>query len=513
MQAARKLQVLKVLGRGTPLCRRFSSSQNVSPFQLLNARNPRPDSLNPLSRVTGSVGGNHFCQPYSVTHTRKVADENLPTQKASLAERPPSRVSIPLDGESVEFSAILLRDACFCPACVHESTKQRLFSTADIPTNVHARVVEVDALSESVSIAWENDVPGHRKEHVTEMSMAALRNIVQSGQAPGSHQDSFLPPVLWSQEPLNLPDYDYDAYMKDDHTLYQLISQLRTEGLAFVTNIPGREESLATIATRIGPIKDTFYGQTWDVRTVPAAINAAYTSHDLDFHTDLLYFQHPPHIQLLHCIQSASLGGASVFADAFKAAVDLFHSDTDAFNTLATVPVNYHYNHPDSNVYHTTKPVIDLSPLRIGDTVYTRVQDYLNAMESLHAGDAGVEWQTAVLVESLQKINWGPPFLAPFSNHESPMDPGNPALSALNSKADEWHWAASKFNALLQRPEYLYERKMNPGECVLFDNTRTLHSRRAFDMADVGMPRWLRGTYVDKDPYLSKLRVLQNQFR
>lgn len=214
--------------------------------------------------MTGSVGGNYFRQPYSVTHTRKAVDENLPTEKASLAERLPSRVSIPLDGESVEFSAVLLRDACSCPACVHESTKQRLFSTADIPTNVHARAVEVDALSESASITWENDVPGYSKEHVTELSMAALRNIVQSGQAPGSHRDSFLPPVLWSQEPLNLPDYDYDAYMKDDHTLYQLISQLRTEGLAFVTNIPGLEESLATIATRIGPIKDTFYGQTWD---------------------------------------------------------------------------------------------------------------------------------------------------------------------------------------------------------------------------------------------------------
>lgn len=84
------------------------------------------------------------------------------------------------------------------------------------------------------------------------------------------------------------------------------------------------------------------------VRTVPAAINAAYTSHDLGFHTDLLYFQQPPHIQLLHCIQSASSGGASVFADAYKAAVDLFHTDIEAFDILATVPVNYHYNHPDS---------------------------------------------------------------------------------------------------------------------------------------------------------------------
>ncbi|KAL6912494.1 hypothetical protein FSST1_010254 [Fusarium sambucinum] len=82
----------------------------------------------------------------------------------------------------------------------------------------------------------------------------------------------------------------------------------------------------------------------------------------------------------------------------------------------------------------------------------------------------------------------------------------------LNENVDKWHEAAFKFNALLQRSEYLYERKMNSGDCVLFDNTRTLHSRRAFEAADVGKPRWLRGTYVDKDSYFSQLRVLKNRF-
>lgn len=248
------------------------------------------------------------------------------------------------------------------------------------------------------------------------------------------------------------------------------------------------------------------------VRTVPEAINAAYTSQDLGFHTDLLYFDQPPHIQLLHCVQSASLGGASVFADAYRAAVDLFHADLDAFDTLATVPVNYHYNHPDSNIYRTTKPVIDLRPLRIGDIVYTHIQDYIMELSNRSGTSKLTE---ATLAGCMDKINWGPPFLAPFSNHEESTGEGPaalPALSVLNSKVEKWHRAASKFNALLQRPEYLYERKMNPGECVLFDNTRTLHSRRAFEMADVGKPRWLRGTYVDKDPYYSKLRVLQHKF-
>jgi hypothetical protein len=94
--------------------------------------------------------------------------------------------------------------------------------------------------------------------------MTTLRNISSSGCYAGSLKDPVPSQVLWTQEPLNLPDYDYQEYMKDDQILHQVICQLRTHGVAFVTGIPGVEESLATMATRIGPIKDTFYGYTWD---------------------------------------------------------------------------------------------------------------------------------------------------------------------------------------------------------------------------------------------------------
>lgn len=190
--------------------------------------------------------------------------------------------------------------------------------------------------------------------------------------------------------------------------------------------------------------------------------------------------------------------------------MDLFHLDPEAFDTLATVPVNYHYNHPGSNIYHTTKPVIDLRPLRQGNAVYENVQEYLRILEIQQSGSESKSADT-ILAESMVKINWGPPFLAPFSNHENGV--AKPALPALNRKVERWHRAAAKFNTLLQRPDYLFERKMSPGDCVLFDNTRTLHSRKAFDAADVGKPRWLRGAYVDKDPFMSKLRVLQNKYR
>ncbi|KAF5570148.1 gamma-butyrobetaine hydroxylase [Fusarium phyllophilum] len=330
-----------------------------------------------------------------------------------------SRVPISIDSQTQKFSPLLLRDSCQCPLCVHESTYQRLFSTADIPANVQARSVEIDSVSQSVNIKWDNDAPGYGQDHTTNLSMASLRGIIEPGSLPGLGRDKHAAQVLWTTEPY-LRDFDYDEYIKNDEAVYKLIHQLRTDGLAFITNVPGKVESLATIAERIGPVQDTFYGRTWDVRTVPQAINAAYTSADLGFHTDLLYFQNPPHVQLLHCIQSASKGGATVFADAYKSAVDLFHLDPEAFETLATVPVNYHYNHPDDNVYRTTKPVIDLRPLQVGEKVYTRVQDYAQDYHELSIRNGGPGWSDSVLVEHMLKINWGPPFLAPFSNHQDP---------------------------------------------------------------------------------------------
>jgi gamma-butyrobetaine dioxygenase len=246
------------------------------------------------------------------------------------------------------------------------------------------------------------------------------------------------------------------------------------------------------------------------VRTVPSAINAAYTSQSLDFHTDLLYFQNPPHIQLLHCIQSSSSGGASVFVDAYKSAIQLLSSDVEAFNTLASIPVNYHYNHPDSNLYHTTKPVFELRPLRIGDATYRTMAEYLEAWRQKQA--EGVVLPNITAADCLEKINWGPPFQAPFSLQEQSAQPAHASANpreALNLKVERWHDAARKFNCLLHRAESLHERLMKPGECVLFDNTRVLHARRAFDAGDIGKARWLKGGYVDKDPYLSKLRVLR----
>ncbi|KAK5677568.1 hypothetical protein LTS10_010140 [Elasticomyces elasticus] len=399
---------------------------------------------------------------------------------------------VEIDGSRYYFSHLLLRDMCNCPRCVDASTRQKLFSTVDIPHNVQAVVQPAEPQATHVKMTWINDIPGHDADHESVINLdtlCRLARVVIPDVSPLPSRS------LWSaglDGQTKVPDtVTYDAYMSDDTALYRVLLMLRTHGLLFLTNVPESSDSVSKIVERIGPLKNTFYGSTWDVRSVPQAKNVAYTAQDLGFHMDLLYMQQPPHLQFLHCIRSSSAGGASLFTDSLRAANELWRIDKKAFHVLATQPLGFHYNHAEE-YYHQSRKVIELSPTGMGN------------LESAMKGEVPYSegW--------LRRVSWAPPFQAPLS--ESGPYATAAKLSGLNYNVLRWHKAARKFDALVQKPEGVYERMMKPGECVIFDNRRILHARRAFQVGDEGQERWLRGAYMDEDPYRSKLRVLHKRF-
>ncbi|TKA21834.1 hypothetical protein B0A50_08503 [Salinomyces thailandicus] len=415
---------------------------------------------------------------------------------------PQSKIDITLDGQSHQFSPILLRDLCQCHMCVDPSTRQKLFSTTDIPENI-APIVERGIDADSVRLKWRNDISGFPHDHVTDLKTESLSSLAKVGSpiAP------FQPPerALWEEARFrkDVRDLDYEAYMSDDSILHQALQYLHTHGLVFLTNVPEQESSVASIAERIGPVKNTFYGYTWDVRSIPQAKNVAYTSQDLGFHMDLLYMEQPPHLQFLHCIRASTAGGVSTFTDSYKAALDLFRHDLEAFITLSRLPVNYHYNHLESNYYFHSRPVLELKqPLFGGDY---KLEDLSQLFYT--AQKSGFD-----ITKWLDNIAWSPPFQAPFSNQQSQRPSLVEPMDTMNSNISEWHNAAKLFDQLIHRTEGVYRRMMKPGECALFDNRRVLHAREAFEVGDIGKERWLRGAYLDRDPYRSKMRVLQERF-
>lgn len=96
----------------------------------------------------------------------------------------------------------------------------------------------------------------------------------------------------------------------------------------------------------------------------------------------------------------------------------------------------------------------------------------------------------------IRYVNWSPPFQAPFT-----IDVGS-----RNSKEflRAYHRAAKAFQSLISNRESQFHHRLEPGECVVFNNRRILHGRAAFESGTGD--RWLKGAYLDYDDYEAHLR-------
>lgn len=292
--------------------------------------------------------------------------------------------------------------------------------------------------------------------------------------------------VITSSQTLVLP---YTSLLSSDDTLLQAASQLTSYGILFITGVPHEETSeerseVIRLATRLGRIRETFYGRTWDVQSRGAASrNVAYTNLNLGLHSDLQYFENPPRYQVLVMLRNRGVkGGASIFSDAFHAAYELQREDRRAFDTLSTQPVAFQYQNDNHHLYRE-HPTIEL------------------ASQGSHLYGTRGEGEPVV-----HHINYSPPFQAPL-----------PLATAQNP---HFLSAFKRFTSILESPEALYEYPLKEGDAVIFDNRRVLHGRREFTNAsekewtDVNVEegtRWLKGTYIEPEGVLDQLNTLKDR--
>jgi alpha-ketoglutarate-dependent taurine dioxygenase len=267
---------------------------------------------------------------------------------------------------------------------------------------------------------------------------------------------------------------EYEDYMNDASSLKSAVSALRRDGLIFVKNVPPEASSVSKVAERIGPLRNTFYGATWDVRSVADAKNVAYTSKYLGFHMDLLYMDSPPEFQLLHCIHNSCAGGESRFVDTYKGALILHEQAPEMALELRRTKVKYVYDN-DGHYYTNSHRIFDTGT---GRPIW--LPPNINIPGNRR---------------DLGNINWSPEF----------MDvPGIERMS--EGRTQKFLTAARMFAEIMEREDLVYQVKMEEGTCVIFENRRVAHARNAFEMQSG--ERWLRGAYLDYDIFWSKYKVL-----
>ncbi|KAL8699088.1 MAG: hypothetical protein Q9224_001569 [Gallowayella concinna] len=151
---------------------------------------------------------------------------------------------------------------------------------------------------------------------------------------------------------------------------------------------------------------------------------------------------------------------------------------------------------------------------------YQQTRPHIETVNSRHEHsflDEGITGDNILLTDpAVKAINWSPPFQAPFlfnvGGRFSSGDPIQDPHDLNQSKAFHKYFDAIRhFKNQLEADHAVFEKKMEPGTAVIFDNRRIVHARRAFE--NRGGERWLRGAYVDTDVFRSRLKILQQNER
>ncbi|KIH87128.1 gamma-butyrobetaine hydroxylase [Sporothrix brasiliensis 5110] len=423
----------------------------------------------------------------------------------------------------VRVSTLWLRDTCACPTCVTASSGQKSFHTHDLPRSPRVQectiVTDPASLRTSLRVVWD---PTPNKADVGTEAAGAVAGadthaslfdtqelLFRLAQLDPPNYPGQLERRLWDRTTIEaaLKPVSYADWMAPDDgsnaEFYRALLDLHALGILIVDGVPESETAVRQIAEQIGNIQNTFYGETFDVVSKPNAENVAYSNVFLCLHQDLLYMNDPPYIQLLHCLRNDCDGGESLFSDSVRAATEMQVCSPEKVQVLTRVPVRYHYER-NGHYYYNARPVLELE--RDGGARST-----LLGAERAPLGRTG---------DRIKQTAWSPPFqdsmpydltkameFPAWLRSANPVSYPHPrdklAATSQATRLALWHDAAAEFSERLEDPRAMLELKLQPGQCVLFNNRRVLHGRRQFN-ASAGT-RWLKGTYIDEQTFQSRL--------
>jgi len=350
------------------------------------------------------------------------------------------------DGQCYAIHPIWLRERCQDAATIDPRTGQRLEDPSDLDPLL--ALVAVTAHAPGMFRVQFSD--GHCADFVERDILA------EAALAPGDHD--LPPPRLWDATLQQPAPVRWHSAAGDAECTACLLQFLEL-GFVIFSGVPTEPGQVLRVASRFGFIRETNFGALFDVRSMPAACDLAYTALPLDPHTDNPYRWPVPGVQLLHCLVNDTRGGMSTLVDGFAAAEALRRHDAESFRVLSQTAVRFRYR---------------------------------DAATELVASAAPIELDVAGHLQAL---------------HFSPRLDFVPLLPPAQLQG--YYRARRAFDQLLRSPRFEIRFLLDAGELLMMDNRRLLHGRTGFDPAE-GL-RHLQGCYIDIDGPRSLYRVLRRR--
>src|SRR5207237_3518859 len=145
---------------------------------------------------------------------------------------------------------------------------------------------------------------------------------------------------------LAVPSAEYVKRAGDERALERWLGAIDQLGFAVLHGVPTERGTVCAVVELFGHVRETNYGRSFDVRSVPDPLNLADTSLGLGLHTDNPYRDPVPTLQLLHCLAASATGGGTILVDGFHAVGRLRELRPHAVGLLAAVSVRYEYASP-----------------------------------------------------------------------------------------------------------------------------------------------------------------------
>ena len=353
------------------------------------------------------------------------------------------------DTSESQLQAIWLRDHCQMPDSRNPDNGQRLLNITEIPRDLKINTVTLEDRRLIVHFAPD----GHRSEFDLDWlydNCYCLNRQRDDRSEAGK--------ILWSGSSFEqgLPRYSFANFCEQPKSRLAALQIVRDYGFVLLDGVPAEPGQLLTVIEQFGYVRETNYGPYFEVRTRVDPSNLAYTNLGLGCHLDNPYRDPVPGLQLLHCLESSTEGGESILQDGFMAAKILREEDSTHFGLLSQHWVSFRFRDSSADL-QARGPLIELNDLE--EVIRVRFNN-----------------------RSIDTLKLPPAIMQSF------------------------YPAYRHFAEILERAEQQIVFKLQPGELILFDNTRILHARTAYS---AGGTRHLQGAYSDLDGLYSSLRKLE----